>query len=107
MSSIVLIGGGIVFGCAMLTDAKQAVALTATAITIKGVAFLSEKIAENSNKNASQIISTTGWCLFGIPAIGILKLSLNPLYTIKDSFDKFQGSMAQLAEWADKLTFWN
>lgn len=106
MSSLVLVGGVVVVGLSFLSDPEKTVQYATAAITIRGATFLAEKIAETQNKESSQIINLAGWCLAGVPIIGILGLSLHPLYEIGAGITKVKETCQGISEWISSLAFW-
>lgn len=106
MSSLVLIGGAVIVGLSFISDPQETVKLATAAITIRGATFLSVKIAETQNKQTAEIINMTGWALAGIPIVGMLDLSLQPLVLIGEGITKFKDTCQGFANWVNGLAFW-
>lgn len=75
VTEFALVGGAIVLTLAGANDFNKTLTYTTAVITIRGATFISKKIAESTNKNHSELINLAGWCLAGIPIVGILVLA--------------------------------
>jgi hypothetical protein len=114
MGSITLIGGGIVFGLAFISNPKQTIALSSVILTARGVTFLAKRMTQTMNKDASDIIDFAGWSIAGVSIIKLLQIAMSGFTTVGDSINKIQTEIAsvgqffeRIAQWADKITFWN
>lgn len=101
--SVKLIGGAVILGCALLSDAPQSIKLCTTTITIFGVKFLAEKLTATMNKNQSQIINLAGWSLMAIPLVGLIKLSMGGVHEVSSSVDKIKGEFTSIGTWIGNI----
>jgi len=95
---IIAIGGVVLL--AIIYDANGTVKLVATALSIRGTTWIVKKVTENINVDASKIIDFAGWSLAGISIVKIISNAMGSIGTVRESAVK-------LAEFLDKITFWN
>lgn len=100
--SITVIGGAILVGFALINDPSGAVKLVTAIITVRGITWICTKIT-NINKDASEMINMTGWCLATVPLVGLVKLALKGLPEIVSAYTNFANSISKAADWIDHL----
>lgn len=120
-SIITLVGCGIVVGISFIVDGSGTLKLVVSAVSVRGVTWVIKKAIESVDKEKSQLINFTGWCIAGLSMVGILrncKIGIQPiikdvgdtmktLTEIKEEVIGFKGSLDNFADWLEKLTFWN
>lgn len=99
MFTVTIIGGAAVILLSVVVDAHTTIKLIVAIVTVGGVTWLCKKITEKLNKDHSEIISFTGWCLMGGSIISILSLALRGLKPIGDAF-------VLIGKFIDKVIFW-
>lgn len=78
---------------AFVYDSSGTARLLATTLSIRGVTWITKKVTEELNRDASQIIDFTGWSIAGISIVGILSNAI--------------ASVDKVTELIDRITFWN
>ena len=111
--NIAIIGGAIVIGLSLIQDGSGTVYLVGAIITIRGITWLCKKVTHTINEESSQIVNFTGWCLAGLPIVGILanaKKGLEPVMalgvSVGEVFDKVGSIIEKADQFADKMLFW-
>ena len=105
--SIAAIGGIIILGMAITYDSTGTVKLVVAVISIRGVTWIVKKITQEISLDASQIIDFTGWSIAGISIVKIISNAMGSVDKVKDFFISISNFFAHVAEFADKVTFWN
>lgn len=113
MTSITIIGGCILIGTALVTDAKGTLSLVTAIITIRGVAFIFKRIVSSLNKDYGEMVNFTSWCLCGVPIIGLIKLAkqgfepvIGTAQNIYNGFTTVADKIEGVGTWIENLVKW-
>jgi glycine cleavage system regulatory protein len=101
-----MIGGCLLLGMALVTDARGTVKFVVAIITVRGVAWICTKIT-SINKDASEIINMTGWCAAVVPLVGLVKLAIKGVPEAMEQYAQVLDGFKRFAAWIEKLTFWS
>lgn len=114
MSSFTLLGGSIIVVLAMIKDYNGTIKLVTAVISIRGVTWLCKKITESINKGNSEIINFAGWSIAGLSIVPIIHNAMEGFKPISESFaragesiNRIEMFFGNIAQFVDKLTFWN
>ena len=119
--SLTLIGGTILIGLSLMEDSKGTITLVTAVIGIRGVTWICKKAIESIDYQSGELINFTGWCIAGVSIVGIIKNAMLGVTEVMDKIDKGRESIESvsenvnnvvkwfeiMAEYADKITFWN
>jgi hypothetical protein len=94
-----IIIAGTVF-LSFINDATGTVYLVANAVSIRGITWIVKRVTQDISFDASKIIDFTGWSLAGISIVKIISKAL-------DSVGEVEGFFVRLADYVDRITFWN
>lgn len=94
----IIIAGTVIL--AFINDSTGTVYLLANTVSVRGITWIAKKITENINLDASQMIDFAGWSIAGVSIVKIISKAIN-------SVDEVQGFFISIAEYMDKVTFWN
>lgn len=111
MGLAALIGGAVVIGLALGVDAHGTVNAIQLAISVRGVTWLTKKITATINKDNSDIIDFSGWCIAGISVLTVLINAKTGVVIATDWLSQVVDGIKSVGQWifdlVDKITFWN
>lgn len=101
----IIIAGTVIL--AFIYDSSGTAKLVATSLSIGGMTWIFKKITEQVNKDASQIISFAGYSMAGVSVVKIIGNAMGSVDTVVGFFVRISGGIERVANFFDKLTFWN
>ena len=101
----IIIAGTIIL--AIIHDASGTATLLASTLSIRGVTWITKKITEKINLDASQIIDFAGWSIAGVSIVKIISNAMGSIDEVKIFFMKASGVFDKIASIVDKIAFWN
>lgn len=102
---IVIIAGTVIL--ALAYDAHGTATLVATTLSVRGITWITRKITEKINLDASQIIDFTGWSMAGLSIVKIISNAMGSIDKVRVFFINTSDALEKLSTLVDKITFWN
>lgn len=102
--TIIIVGTVIL---AIIHDASGTATLLASTVSIRGITWITKKVTEKINLDASQIIDFTGWSIAGVSIVKIISNAMGSVNTVAGFFVSVSSGFEKIANFFDKITFWN
>lgn len=102
--TIVIVG---TVALAIIHDPSGTANLITIALSVRGVTWITKKVTENINRDASQIIDFAGWSIAGVSMVKIISNAIGSVNDVKAIFISISDGFTKVAEVLDKITFWN
>ncbi len=102
---IVMVTGTIIL--ALAYDAQGTATLLVSTLSAGGITWITKKITERIDMDASLIISFAGWSIAGVSMVKIISNALGSLGKVQLFFTNVSLALDKVVMLVDKITFWN